>query len=247
MLRETDVDTMVVRQGVRFDGPVPVDLASARALSEKGYTILLRHAERHHRSIAELADCFSETFQSPANVHIYATPPGNFGFSWHYDAEDVFIMQTSGEKEYELRKNTVNPWPLAETIPQDMKYERELMPLMRIRLQAGDLLYIPCGYWHRAKTSLTTDTAISLALGILSRTAMDLFDLLRSERIKSPVWRQRLPFRCIQQPPVNAGIDLGEEYEYLLEQLASDLARTVKSDEYRRLVCNRQGVIVPRI
>ncbi len=77
--------------------------------------------------------------------------PGTPGFSWHYDAEDVFIIQTAGEKEYSLRKNTVNPWPLEETLPADMQYERELMPLMRVLLRGGDLLYIPCGYWHKAE------------------------------------------------------------------------------------------------
>ena len=32
----------------------------------------------------------------------------DYGFSWHYDFEDVFIAQTDGAKEYFFRENTVD-------------------------------------------------------------------------------------------------------------------------------------------
>ena len=125
-----------------YRGPLPKDAAGARALGDEGYTIFIRHAERHHPGLAELAREFEATFLGPVNIHVFATPAGAPGFSWHYDAEDVFIIQTAGEKEYSLRKNTVNPWPLEETLPEDMQYEREQMPLMRVLMRGwGFALY----------------------------------------------------------------------------------------------------------
>ena len=199
-------------------GPVPSDERGARSLCDEGYTVFVRHAERHDRRLAAVAEAFEQTFRGAVNIHFFATPAGAPGFSWHYDAEDVFIVQTAGEKEYSLRKNTVNPWPLEETLPADMQYERELMPLMRARLGAGDLLYIPCGYWHRAEAlgcetgsaaevsrrgdqspfsqnrkSGQTPAALSLAIGVMSRTAMDVHEFLRHKLVESLVWRQRLP------------------------------------------------------
>lgn len=171
-------------------------------------------------------------------MHIYATPPGNFGFSWHYDAEDVFILQTAGEKEYELRKNTVHPWPLDETIPVDMRHEREITPLMRVSLGAGDLLYIPCGYWHRATAMKAAGTAISLAVGVTSPSAIDVFDRISAELLKSPVWRQRLPVLLeisdseVEQDP----------YSYLFGQLAIDFARTINSREFREALLSAELV-----
>ena len=138
----------------------------------------MRHAERHDPRILALAKDFEREFAAPVNIHIYATPGGQFGFGWHYDAEDVFILQTTGRKEYLLRKNTVQPWPLEETLPQDMRYEREIMPLMRCALEAGDWLYIPAGYWHMANAE---QTAISLAIGVMSHAAIEVLDLLRSD------------------------------------------------------------------
>jgi len=187
-----DADFMIVRGGRRLDGNVAPNVEGPRELVAQGYTILVRHAERHDQQLARLAEDFRESFNAPVNIHIYATPAGDFGFDWHYDAEDVFILQTAGQKEYSLRKNTVNPWPLVENMPSDLKYERELMPLMRCLLKAGDWLYIPNGYWHKAD-AVGADVAISLAVGVMSHSALAIWDLLRTQLTDSLLWRQRLP------------------------------------------------------
>jgi len=223
ILAAEGADVMAARDGQRYDGPRPIDLSQAQALSGDGYTIVVRHAERHHQGLAELAQSFEATFCGPVDVQMFATPPSSRGFSWHYDAEDVFILQTTGEKEYGLRKNTVNPWPLEETLPEDMQYEREQMPLMRVTLRAGDLLYIPCGYWHHADASKSSETAISLAIGVMSRSAMDVFDFLRRRLVESLMWRQRLPVRGPATPMSRE--ELEAAYRELFAQLGADLTR----------------------
>jgi ribosomal protein L16 Arg81 hydroxylase len=216
LLAGAEVDAMVVRDGQRYAGEPPRDVAAARRLSDEGYTILVRHAERQLAEIAELARAFERAFLAPVDVHLYATPPGRHGFSWHYDAEDVFILQTTGAKEYSLRKNTVNPWPLEETLPADMQYEREQMPLARVLLGRGDLLYIPCGYWHKAEAHDAGEAAISLAVGVMSRAAIDVVDFLRGELAESLLWRQRLP--------VGARLD-AQALAAILAPLGADLAK----------------------
>jgi ribosomal protein L16 Arg81 hydroxylase len=190
VLAKAGADTMVCRQGEQFTGEAPGSKTEARALCNQGYTLLVRNAQKHDARLAGLADDFAKSFGGQVNIHIYATPAGQYGFGWHYDAEEVFILQTSGSKQYSLRKNTVNPWPLVETIPMDMQYEREIMPLMRCELTAGDWLYIPAGYWHWGEAR---QTAISLAIGVMPPTAIDIFDSLRTELLDSLLWRQRLP------------------------------------------------------
>ena len=146
---QPEADVMVVRENRRYEGPAPETADDYRGLLEAGHTLLVRHAERRHAGLAALAEGIERDLGAAVNVHMYATPPGQFGFGWHYDAEEVFIVQCTGRKTYALRKNTVNPWPLEETLPADMRYEREIMPLMQCTLAGGDWLYIPAGYWHR--------------------------------------------------------------------------------------------------
>lgn len=224
LLADPSADVLVVRQGERYAGAPPRTAAAAEQLSAEGYTLLVRHAEKHDAGLAELAQGFSRDFAAAANIHAYATPARQFGFGWHYDAEEVFIVQLSGQKEYALRKNTVHPWPLEETLPDDMQYEREIMPMMRCLLSAGDWLYIPSGYWHKAQT-VGDETAMSLALGLMPRTAMDVFDALRPELLPNLRWRQRLP---VTGPA--AGTSAAEQeaaYQTLVADLAQDLQRAL--------------------
>jgi hypothetical protein len=261
MLGPPEGDVFAVREGRWYDGPPLTELSAVRTLVEDGHTFFVRHAERHHPGLAELAAAFKAAFLGPVNIHVFVTPAGATGFSWHYDAEDVFIIQTQGAKEYSLRKNTVNPWPLEETLPADMQYERELMPLFRVLLMPGDLLYIPCGYWHKAEARGSglesgglgrvdaasrlphpqspvpspQDAAISLAIGVMSRSAIDVYDFLRQRLTASLLWRQRLPLPNTSERPA---VELQATYRQLFAQLADDVAKSLRDpkllDEFLR-------------
>jgi ribosomal protein L16 Arg81 hydroxylase len=225
ILNESSADVMVVRDGERRDAR-PADVGEARVLNDEGCTIVVRHAERNHAGLGELARSFEEAFCGPVDVQMFVTPPGRAGFTWHYDAEDVFILQTTGTKEYGLRKNTVNPWPLEETLPEDMRYEREIMPLMTVSLAAGDMLYIPCGYWHQANARSATEAAISLAVGVMSRTGVDVFDFLRRRVVDSLLWRQRLPIVGAAASAMSTE-EIEAAYRELFKQLGAALAKTL--------------------
>lgn len=228
VLGQPGADVLVCRQGQRRDG-APPSAADARNLFAEGYTLLVRHAERHDSRLAGLAQAFARELGAVVDVHMYCTPAGQHGFGWHYDAEDVFIIQTQGLKEYSLRKNTVNPWPLVETLPADMKYERELMPLLKCPLAAGDWLYIPNGYWHVAQS---VEDSISLAVGVLMPSAIDALDVARQRLLDSLLWRQRLPVAgdvAAESPEEQIA-----RYREVFAELGDDLARLFQDEAFVR-------------
>ena len=190
ILQAAEADLFITRQGEWWSGPRPQSANDARALVAAGYNFGVRHAERNHEGLAALAASFARMFAGAVDIQMYWTASKTKGLGWHYDAEDVFVLQTTGAKTWELRKNTVHPWPLIETLPRDMHYEREIMPLMRCELSAGDWLYIPAGYWHSTHAE---EESFSLSVGILPPTAIDLLDFLRRELPASLLWRQRFP------------------------------------------------------
>ena len=145
ILADPQADAFLARSNQQWPGGEPLTYEVARRLHAEGYRLVIRRAGRQFPPLAEAARGFAEAFRGEVNVHMYCTPAEHYGFGWHYDAEDVFIVQTTGSKDYSLRKNTVNPWPLEETLPRDMQYEREITPLMKSRLEAGDWLYLPGG------------------------------------------------------------------------------------------------------
>lgn len=190
LLAQQGADVIAGKASGEQAATVPASVEEAQVLIGQGYTIGVRQAQRHHAGLASLAADFRADFLADVDIHLYCTPAGEAGFGWHYDAEDVFILQTQGSKDWLLRKNTVNPWPLIETLPADMRYGAEIMPLVRCRLKQGDWLYIPAGYWHRTEAQ---EQSCSLSVGIATPTGLDVWDFLRSKLLDSLRWRQRLP------------------------------------------------------
>jgi ribosomal protein L16 Arg81 hydroxylase len=143
-------------------------LREAQALFGGGCSIVMRGLERHDEALKELAGAISEELEGTVSIQSYATPREFSSFGWHYDCEDVFIVQTAGTKEYFLRANTVNPSPHIRAMPRDMQYGRETSPTMACTLVAGDWLYVPSGWWHVARA---LDDALSISVGVLTPRA----------------------------------------------------------------------------
>jgi len=217
LLDRSGADVIVGHLGKLRDDTVR-SIADAQAAMSAGFTIGIRHAQKIHTGLNRLAGQFKEALGGDVDVHVYCTPGGRAGFGWHYDPEEVFVLQTVGSKTWKLRKNTVNPWPLMENIPRDQRYEREISPMLSCRLEAGDWLYIPSGYWH---TTEAHTESISLSVGIRPETAIDVLDAIRKRLTGSMLWRQRLPMNgSLGALSPNERV---AELEELCRELAKDL------------------------
>ena len=227
---QANVDGFLAREGAMWEGGRLPPFPEIRPLFEQGHTLVLRSAERHDPELARLAAGFLEDFAAEVNVHVYCTPPQRSGFGWHYDPEDVFILQTHGAKEYQLRKNSVNPWPLLAQMPKNLLYEREVMPFWSCVLRPGDWLYIPAGWWHSARG--VEGDSITLAIGLMTPSAMELWDFLRRELLSSIAWRQRLPVLGAANPATPE--DLAKAHQSILKDLGRDLSRLLGDEALAR-------------
>lgn len=141
-------------------------LEQAKESFRQGRTVLVRKAERVHPALSPIARDFFNIFQVPVDIQLYGTPASQQGFDWHYDAEDVFVIQSVGEKEFFLRENTFTPRPFPQKLPKDLQYEKETSTnQFRCLLKAGDWLYIPAGYWHKA---IAHTESFHLSIGVMA-------------------------------------------------------------------------------
>jgi 50S ribosomal protein L16 3-hydroxylase len=155
-------DVIVCARGDMLPFPPPRDLDSLRAYMRMGIGLCMRHTERCHPRLAEVATAFERALPGIAQVQIFVTPGDTHGFGWHYDAEHVFIAQVAGIKDYYFRENTTcadTPFP-----PRDFSgYHAETSPLMTATLVPGDFLYIPARWWHMA---MCREDALSISVGV---------------------------------------------------------------------------------
>jgi ribosomal protein L16 Arg81 hydroxylase len=215
----------IVKDGVLEKDHAELDFLEAKKYHEKGHTLLLRYAEKSHPLLKELADDFSKSFRTEVDIQLYCTPEGNNAFGWHYDVEEVFIIQTQGSKLYTIRPNTIHPKPLLTSIPKDLQYEKEQGELqLQVCLQAGDWLYIPSGWWHMARTQ---SESMHISIGLMPRSALDIIGFLGEYLPNSLNWRTRFPVHKNQATEKDVAI-----YQEAFAQLGEDLKAKFEDPQF---------------
>lgn len=213
------------------DGAVAVDSEQmsydeAMKYYREGNTLVLRYAEKGHSLLKSLADDFAVPFRTEVDIQLYCTPEGYNAFGWHYDIEEVFVIQTKGSKEYTLRPNTVHPRPLLTSVPKDMHYEKENgEQVLKVLMEAGDWLYIPSGWWHIARTQ---SESMHISVGLMPRSAVDVLEALPEFLCKNSYWRSRLP---VHKDFSNAEEEVAY-YQDAMQALAADLKHQMSSPEF---------------
>ncbi len=196
--------------GVRYPGIAELGQAYGR-----GKTVVIMSMQQRWRPIAALCRHFEAIFHFPVHANMYLTPPGAQGFDVHFDTHEVFVLQLEGAKTWRLY-GAPRPLPLVDeklNVPRN-----ELGSPREIRLDAGDLLYIPRGFVHEAFTSDVRSLHLTVGVNIqrwsdLIHEALD--DLSRRDE----------RFRGSIPPGVLGGGSVPEGLEGRFRELLAIMAR----------------------
>lgn len=216
----------IVQDGKVIKDYVDLNFTEAKKHHDQGHTLLLRFAEKSSKTLNDLAQDFEKSFHSPVDIQLYCTPEGNNAFGWHYDVEEVFIIQAKGSKAYTIRPNTIHPNPLVKSIPKDLGYENEKTPIeIKVTLEEGDWLYIPSGWWHIAHTQ---KESMHISIGIMPSSAVDIAEYLPKFLAKNTFWRTRMPVHMNFENPE----DEVSFYQDAMAKLGKDLSGQLSSPEF---------------
>jgi ribosomal protein L16 Arg81 hydroxylase len=154
-----------------------------------GATIVLQALHRYWSPLSHFCRDLEITLTHPVQVNVYLTPPSSRGLDLHYDTHDVFVLQISGVKHWEVYGETFR-YPLPHqkrtgkvTDPGD--------PAIDVELKPGDSLYIPRGFLHGAET--VERESAHLTIGILSYTWLDVINELMRAADQHDSFRESLP------------------------------------------------------
>lgn len=109
----------------------------------------------------------------------YAAFGDDMSFGNHYDTHDVFAIQLIGSKRWTIYPPTlVNPNHTQSSVGRES--ECTAIPYMSVVLEAGDLFYLPRGWWH--EVCPTGSETFHLAIGTYPAHASDYLRWV-SERV----------------------------------------------------------------
>jgi 50S ribosomal protein L16 3-hydroxylase len=165
------VDVLTVSGGRLMESAAaPRSLADVSQLMKDGVSVVVRAGELHDAGLRALAASFEDALSGEVHVQLYATPGGTNSYGWHYDFEDVFIVQTAGVKDYYFRANTVSREAVLGDRLDFTAVRRETSPMFSARLVAGDWLYLPATWWHLVKC---VEDSLSISVGVMPPAAFE--------------------------------------------------------------------------
>jgi hypothetical protein len=207
------------------DEPFPVavyaGVAEVHQAYARGKTVILRSMQQRWPPLAALCRRLEGVFGCPVHANMYLTPPGAQGFAPHHDTHEVFVLQVEGFKHWRLY-GPARALPL-EDDRAPVAREQIGPPTREVRLEAGDLLYIPRGHVHEAFTSACA--SLHLTVGIRVFRWLDLLgQALAGVADRDVRFREALPVGWLDGGDP-AALRAG------LRQLLRVLAESARADE----------------
>ncbi|HEX7332033.1 MAG TPA: cupin domain-containing protein [Pyrinomonadaceae bacterium] len=152
-----------------------------------GATLVLDAVDELFEPLRAVAEALELFFHERIQINAYASWRTSRGFDLHWDDHDVFILQVTGRKQWMIHGMT-RPYPLSGD-PKEPKPTEP--PLWDHILEAGDLLYIPRGFWHVAYP--LNEPTLHLTVGVHNRAGLDLLRWLVNRMREREMFRMDLP------------------------------------------------------
>lgn len=218
------------------EAPRRADSAKVQLFLRIGASLVGDHIEDIDPVVRQAAAMLSEQFAGAAGANVYCSFQGIRAFNSHCDLHEVFAVQLEGEKVWQIYENRAEApvEALQGENAQALIDQAKGKVMMTVRMQPGDLLYIPRGYFHDALAN--SSASLHLTFGIRPLDGRYVFRLLEELAVKDRRFRDYLPDGRVNSEPLRAHV----------AGLADELAALMRSPLFETLLTNRQRALVIR-
>lgn len=186
--------------------------------------LVVRGGQRYFPELASFLNSWKPFFNCRLNANVYLTRTSSSVFSTHYDQHHVFAVQVDGVKDWFL-------WPPIIDAPhgryafEDSKPNGD--PLIW-RAHPGDLIYIPLGWVHRAKTA--GDRSVHVTVGVNPPRWLELIEQAVDQACgEFSILRHGLPFRFTPDGGMEFFADPDRHLAPIITLLMNDLNERMQS------------------
>ncbi|SFU40449.1 cupin domain-containing protein [Halomonas korlensis] len=147
----------------------PFDEATFAELPEGDWSLLVQAVDHYVPEVAELLAAFDflPRWRLDDIMVSYAPPGGSVGP--HVDQYDVFLLQGSGTRRWQLGGRVADDAPILEGIDLRILERFEVTPNQDWLLEPGDMLYLPPGWAHHGVSQ--SDDCMTFSVGFRAPSA----------------------------------------------------------------------------
>ncbi len=160
----------------------------------KGASIVMNDVDSLTPGLASVSEAIEGANLGKAQANVYISWQSHKAFHAHYDTHDVWAVQVEGEKAWNIWEGRAE-WPIAHPLfrgqPQAHHEQAKGKLRAKVLLKAGDLLYLPRGWYHDALAE--APSSVHVAYGAHAPMGMDILNILMERVLYEPLFRQPLP------------------------------------------------------
>jgi ribosomal protein L16 Arg81 hydroxylase len=181
--RPANILHIIAKQGSgRCTTLTPVAELSKDSLYEaylSGDTIRLIGVEKIWPPIGLLAASLQQVCDMSVGVNLFLTPPGSQAFPVHFDTLDSLIIQLAGSKQWHIWDQTYerpldSPRSQQHVVKIITTDENQLTLREKVLLDAGDIIYLPRGFYHKA--AAINELSLHLTVSFYPLSWVDFFN-----------------------------------------------------------------------
>jgi 50S ribosomal protein L16 3-hydroxylase len=171
-------------------------------LPEYNYTLLVQSLDRHSLEVADLINHFDfiPRWRFDDVMMSYAAEGGSVGP--HFDFYDVFLLQSSGTRRWQLSSKHCTVDNLVKNAPLRIMHHFE--PEQTFEVVAGDVLYIPAKIAHHGVSQ--SDDCTTLSFGYRAYHGAEFSEFLggktKNTYYQDPIWNGTDPTALIPKSAV---------------------------------------------
>lgn len=170
------------------------DAARLRGWVERGASLVMNDVDSLTPGLASVSEALEDAGLGKAQANVYISFQSHKAFPAHYDTHDVWAVQVEGEKTWNVwegRADNPLPHPLFRNVSQAQHEQKKGKLRERVVLRAGDLLYLPRGWYHDALAE--APASVHVAYGVNAPLGMDLVNILLERALYDGEFRKPLP------------------------------------------------------
>lgn len=149
------------------------------SLPPKGWTLLVQKVDRMVAEVADQLDRFRFLPNWRIDDVMVSYAVDGAGIGAHVDLYDVFLIQGRGQRDWLLGKKPLDNPDLLPDL--DLKILREPGEMECVRLEAGDILYVPPRFAHQG---IARGEAMTYSVGFRAPSFRDLIQEYVADRVK---------------------------------------------------------------
>jgi ribosomal protein L16 Arg81 hydroxylase len=174
----------------QINGKHTIDIFKLGELAKVGAMVGVNAIHRYFPSVNNVCHLLERVVLERVTANAYAGWNATQGFGTHWDDHEVMVLQICGAKRWRLFEPT-RRFPIGS---DRAKYEEapQKSPMWEGEVWAGDVLYVPRGWWHDA-CPVENEVSLHVTLGIVRASGLDFLQSLMRRLSRTEITRADVP------------------------------------------------------